>query len=313
MTDEVTTVPSRQAHEVAQLIQDYKARVIGLGQSLTMDERRKATDSIGEWATTRDDVELRSTRLGSREASHYVPDSTEPGMVMLYLHGGGYVMGSLDSHGRLMAHLAHSCSTEVYGLDFRRAPENPYPAALDDAKAAYDALLELGHSPHEIVIAGDSAGAGLALAVMALIRDAGDDLPAGAMLFSPWLDLALTGESMERLAAEDPWTTKPTLEAFGKFYAGDTDVRHPSISPLYMDFAGLPPLLVHVSSSEILFDDATRARDRASASGVDVEFRAWKGVPHVFQLFAGNLPEADQSLTDAATWFGNRRAPAALH
>jgi acetyl esterase/lipase len=303
-------MPSPQAKETERIIQEYKAGVIGKGQSLTMDERRVVTDAIGKWATTRDDVAVESLRLGGRNAALYTPDSVQPGTVILYLHGGGYVMGSLDSHGRLMAHMAHHCSTPVYGLDFRRAPEHPYPAALDDARAAYNDLLGMGWNPDQIVLAGDSAGGGLVLAVMALVREAGEASPAGGILFSPWLDLTLSGDSIVQLAAGDPWTTQPTLDTFGKLYAGDVSREDPKVSPLYMDFADLPPLLIHVSSSEILFDDATRARDRAAAAGVDVTFRSWEGVPHVFQLFAGTLPEADESLDGAATWFGERRAAA---
>jgi acetyl esterase/lipase len=166
----------------------------------------------------------------------------------------------------------------------------------------------MGWTPNQIVLAGDSAGGGLALAATALAREAGEASPAGCILLSPWLDLALTGDSTERLAADDPWTTKPTLETFGKLYAGDVALDDPKVSPLYMDFTGLPPILIHVSSSEILLDDAMRACDRACAIGVEVELRSWEGVPHVFQLFAGVLPEAQESLQDIATWIEKRRA-----
>ena len=165
----------------------------------------------------------------------------------------------------------------------------------------------MGWTPDQIVLAGDSAGGGLVLAGLSLLRDEGE-LPAGGMLLSPWLDLALTGESMKTLADVDPWTTRPTLEAFGAMYAGNVPVDNPMISPMYMDFHGLPPLIIHVSSLEILLDDARTAAANASAAGVDVEFRAWDGVPHVFQLFAGFLPEADESLRDIAEWFEKRRA-----
>ena len=187
---------SPQAKEVEKIIYDYKAGVIGAGQALTMDQRRAVTDGIGQWATVRDDVTVEEVELGGRPALLHTPDNVKSGMVALYMHGGGYVMGSLKSHGRLMAHLAHHTAAPVYGLDFRRAPEHPFPAALDDTKAAYDALLAMGWTPDQIVLAGDSAGGGLVLAVMSLIRDEGE-LPAGGMLLSPWLDLALTGESMQ--------------------------------------------------------------------------------------------------------------------
>lgn len=244
-------MPSAQAKK-AEHIQEYKVGVIGMGQALTMDERCAVTEGIGQWATTRDDVDLEAVKLGERDASLYGPVAVEPGMVVLYLHGGRYVMGSLASHGRLMAHLAHHCSTPVYGLNFRRAPENPYPAALDDARSAYSALLEMGWNADK--------------AVIALLREAGESAPAGGILLSSWLDLALTSDSMERLAARDPWTTRPTLETFGKLYAGDIALDDP-VSPVYMDFAGLPSILTHVSASEMLIDDATRARDRSSTAG----------------------------------------------
>lgn len=297
---------SPQAKQVETIIEDYKAGVLGAGQALSMDERRALTDGIGEWATTRDDVTIDDTELAGRPARLHTPDDGESGMVLLYLHGGGYVMGSLNSHSRLMAHLAHHTKSPVYGLDFRRAPEHPFPAALDDTRAAYDALIAQGWRPDQVVIAGDSAGAGLTLAVMSLLRDEGE-LPAGGVLFSPWLDLALTGESMERLAAVDPWTTRAALELFGSMYAGEVSLTDPRISPMYMDFSGLPPLIIHVSSSEILLDDARSAEAAASAAGVDVQFRSWPEVPHVFQLFAGFLPEADESLHDVANWFQKRR------
>jgi acetyl esterase/lipase len=303
-------MPSPQAKEAEQTIQDYKAGVIGRGQALSMDERRAVTDAIGQWATVRTDVESERMQLGGRAATRYIPASIEREheLVVLYLHGGGYVMGSLDSHDRLMAHVAHHGRATVYGLDFRRAPEHPYPAALDDTRAAYRDLIQLGWDPARIVLAGDSAGGGLVLASLALAREAGEAAPSGGILLSPWLDLALTGDSMERLAADDPWTTRAALDTFGNFYAADVPLNDPKVSPLYMDFTGLPPLLIHVSSSEILLDDATRAHEAASAAGVEVEFRSWESVPHVFQLFAGNLPEAEESLTDISNWLDKRRA-----
>ena len=299
-------MPSPQALATEQTIADYKAGVLGLGPSLTLDERRKAADGIGLWATVLNDVTQTGVQLGGRAASLYEPASSLPGRVILYFHGGGYVMGSLYSHGRLMSHLAHVTESPVYGLDFRRAPEHPFPGALEDAWAAYEELRSKGWKPNQIVLAGDSAGGGIVLALMAELRDEGMDQPAGGMIFSPWLDLALTSDSMERLAAKDPWTTKAALELFGGYYAGEVPRDDPRVSPMYMDFSGIAPLLIHVSSTEILFDDATRARDRALAAGVDVQLNSWEGVPHVFQLFAGNVPEADESLELAAAWLNDR-------
>jgi acetyl esterase/lipase len=201
--------------------------------------------------------------------------------VLLYLHGGGYIACSPETHRPLVASLACRIRGRAFVPRYRLAPEYPFPAALDDAMAAYRYLLDVERlAPAQIVIAGDSAGGGLALALALAIRDAAWPSPAGLVTFCPWTDLAATGESLDE-------NTEPML---------------PSISPLYGDFRGLPPMLVHASEDEVLRDDAIRVAEAARRAGVDVELQLWPHVPHVWQFFAAVLPEARASLA-AATRF----------
>jgi acetyl esterase/lipase len=183
-------------------------------------------------------------------------------------------------------------------IDYRLAPENPFPAALEDATAAYRWLLKSGFKPEQIVIAGDSAGGGLSLSTMVSLRDAGDPLPRGAVLLSPWTDLAGTGESIKTHAEIDPWLNADNLIPFAALYFGKEDGRHPLVSPLYADLHGLPPMLIQVGSDEILLDDSTRLASRAQAAGVEVKMEVWDGLWHVWHIFASQLPEGQKAIED---------------
>jgi len=219
---------------------------------------------------------------------------------MLYCHGGGYYFCSPASHRPLVFGLAARARARTFSLDYRLAPEHPFPAALDDALAAYRRLLADGTPPESLVIAGDSAGGGLALATLVALRDAGDPLPAAGVLFSPWTDLAATGSTIQSNDGRDPMFCGAAIGRAAKFYVGDTDPTHPYLSPLYADFSGLPPLLIQASSTEVLLDDARRVADRASAAGVRVEFEVWPELPHVWHLWAPFVPEARRALDRAA-------------
>ena len=215
---------------------------------------------------------------------------------MLYLHGGGYVLGSLDTHAELMGRIAASCRAPVLGVDYRLAPENPFPAAVDDAVASYERLIEQGIKPEAIVLAGDSAGGGLALACMLALKAAGKPLPAGAMLLSPWSDLTATGESINTRAEVDPMISPELLQPMADTYVGKDDAANPLISPLFGDLAGLPPLLIQVGDFEVLLDDSTRLATAAEAAGVSVELEIFDGGFHVFQN-QPQLPESAQALS----------------
>ncbi|MCA9790170.1 MAG: alpha/beta hydrolase [Candidatus Eremiobacteraeota bacterium] len=219
---------------------------------------------------------------------------------ILYFHGGGYFFGSPTTHRSLTRPLAKLSGCRVFALRYRLAPEFPFPAAHEDALAAYLGLLEAGEDPHEIVLAGDSAGGGLALSTLVALRDRGLPLPAAVVCFSPWTDLAATGRSLDTNDAHCAMFYGADIATSARLYAGQASPEHPLISPLYADLGGLPPMLVHVSDSEVLLDDSTRLAERAKQAGVRVELAVWKSLPHVWQLFSPLMPEARRSLVQAA-------------
>jgi acetyl esterase/lipase len=221
--------------------------------------------------------------------------------VTLYLHGGGYALGSIDTHRELIARLARATHTRALAIDYRLAPEHPYPAALEDATTAYLWLLKQGITPSHIIIAGDSAGGGLTLATLVALRDAREPLPAGAVCISPWTDLALSGPSMYSKANVDPILTLDSSKLYADCYVGDHEPTNPLISPLYADLGGLPPLLIQVGADEILLDDATRCAAKAREAGVDVTLETWDGLFHVFQIVPF-LPETKEALRQIAAF-----------
>jgi monoterpene epsilon-lactone hydrolase len=216
--------------------------------------------------------------------------------VFLYLHGGAYIMGSCNTHRNLASKLSLSTCSTVLVPEYRLAPENPFPAAIEDAVAVYRSLITSGINPDKIIIGGDSAGAGLTMATLLTLKEAGDFLPALTVLLSPWTDMEGTGESMETRADADPWLSPEASRATPVLYIRDLDSRHPLVSPIYADLADLPTMLVHVGNDEILLSDSARLVDRARAAGVEVTFKVWDDMWHVFQTF--QIPEAQQSIDE---------------
>jgi phosphinothricin tripeptide acetyl hydrolase len=224
------------------------------------------------------------------------------------MHGGCYTGGSVDTHRDLMTRLSIASSMRVLGLNYRLAPEHPFPAAVEDTVAAYRWLLEIGVEPSRIALAGDSAGAGLALAATITIRDGGLPLPSAVVCISPWVDLEVTGSSIETKAGEDPIVSRDMLLGWGKLYLGNNDARTPLASPLYADLRRIPPLLIQVGSAEVLLDDATRLADMASAAGVDLTLEVWPEMIHVWHTFAAILPEGRQAIERIAQFVRTRLA-----
>jgi monoterpene epsilon-lactone hydrolase len=227
----------------------------------------------------------------------WAPDAAASGPVLLYLHGGGFIACSPETHRPLVSSLVRRIGGRAYVPSYRLAPEHPFPAALQDAKAAYRFLLDHeGIAPSQLVIAGDSAGGGLALSLALSIRDEGWPLPAAVMTFSPWTDLAATGGSLDENSERCAMFAGDTIRRAATFYVGGADPTSPLLSPMYGDFHGLPPLLVHASHDEVLRDDAIRVATAAREAGVPVELELWPHVPHVWQFFGAVLPEAQASL-----------------
>ncbi|AMW06773.1 hypothetical protein GEMMAAP_11135 [Gemmatimonas phototrophica] len=226
------------------------------------------------------------------------PTRASDAPTLLYLHGGGFIACSPETHRSLVGSLVRRTKGQAWVPTYRLAPEHPFPAALDDVKAAYRHLLDVqGIDPTRLVLAGDSAGGGLALALALAIRDEGWPPPAALVTFCPWTDMTGTGASLEENSARCSMFTGDTIRRAAKLYVGTADPSLPYVSPVYGDFRGLPPLLVHASTDEVLRDDGVRVAQRAAAAGVPVSLRMWARVPHVWQFFAAVLPEARESLT----------------
>jgi epsilon-lactone hydrolase len=229
------------------------------------------------------------------------PNSTDA-TTILYLHGGGYTIGSINTHADMVSRICRASGARAFSLNYRLAPENPYPAAVEDATKTYRWLLGQGIRPESIVISGDSAGGGLALTTLLALKAAGDPLPGGAVLLSPWTDLDASGESMKTRAEADPMIVADPLKTMAKIYAGDASLTHPLVSPLYGDFHGLPPMLIQVGDAEVLLDDSTRVAEKAKAAGVDVTIEVFDEMIHVFQVFAPMLPEGQQAIDKIGEW-----------
>lgn len=229
------------------------------------------------------------------------PSSNRPAVIVLYLHGGGYLFGSPKTHRQVLIAMAKAFQAPTYGLDYRLAPEHPFPAAVEDAAKAYQWLLTR-HPEADIVLAGDSAGAGLAIATAVGVRDAGFKLPKAIVAFSPYSDLAVTGASVEANAKSCAMFTPRGVREAAAMYLAGADARDPRASPLYADLAGLPPMLLFASRHEILRDDTLRLAERASAAGVKVELVMRDRLPHVWPVFVTLLPEARDAFATVSTF-----------
>ena len=229
-----------------------------------------------------------------------VADGANEERVMLYLHGGAYTMGSPGTHADLTSRMSHFCGMKLLVINYRLAPENPYPAAVEDATSAYRWLIKQGYKPNNIVIGGDSAGGGLTMATLINLRDQGDTLPAAGVCLSPWADLCCEGDSHTTLDDVDPFLSSHWLKEMAKLYVQQEDARNPLISPLFGNFKGLPPILIQVGSDEVLLDDSVRLEKRLLEDGVDVSFKIYQDMWHVWQLFAAIVPEAKEGLLEIA-------------
>jgi monoterpene epsilon-lactone hydrolase len=223
-------------------------------------------------------------------------DNASADAAIVYLHGGGYTMGSLDSHRDLVANLSRSAGIRALSVDYGLAPENPFPKAVEDAVNAVQYVHAQGIAANRVIVAGDSAGGGLTAATLIALRDRGIALPAAFVLISPWLDLTQSGATMKSLAAVDPMVSDALLGQCSEAYLKGQDAKSPLASPLFADLAGLPPLLIHVGTAEVLLDDARRFDAAAKKAGVDSTLEEWPDMIHVWHTFAGMLPEGQQAV-----------------
>jgi monoterpene epsilon-lactone hydrolase len=241
-------------------------------------------------------VTFRKEVLGGVPSYCVEPAAGSTGGVLLYLHGAGYVAGDpARSHREIVSRLTLASGCRTWAVDYRLAPEHPFPAAVEDAVDAYEALLRGGVDPCRIVVSGESAGGGLSLALLLRLRDAGRPLPAAAALISPWVDLTVTGTTFDT-NADTCWAVREVPECWSAQYRAGEDPRNPLVSPLYADLRGLPSLLIHAGGAETLLDEITRFADAAKAARLSVAYEVYEGMPHVWHFFAPFVPEARQAL-----------------
>lgn len=288
---------SEQLKKVLEIIKSQPVGGSGGGKP-TVERMRAGMEKMAERVAS--DVNSQSVEAGGVKAEWIVPPNASSDRVILYLHGGGYVMGSINTHRAMVARIARASQARALALDYRLAPEHPFPAAVEDATAAYRWLLAQGYKPNKIVIAGDSAGGGLVLATLVKLRDANVTLPACAVPISPWTDMEGTGASMKTNADKDPMVapsgSNGGLFNMAKAYVGNADPKDPLASPLHANYHGLPPLLIQVGGTETLLDDSTRVAEKAKAAGVKVDLEVWDEMVHVWHVFAKLLPEGQQAI-----------------
>lgn len=260
----------------------------------TLAEMRVGFEQMA--APAQPDVNSEPLSANGVEAEWIAAPGAAADRAVLYLHGGGYVLGSVKTHRDLIGRISRTAQARMLALNYRLAPEYPFPAAVDDALAGYRYLLDHGLKPARIAVAGDSAGGGLTVATLIAIRDAGLPLPAAGVCLSPWVDLEEKGESMTTRAKADPVVQREGLIGIAQAYLAGKDPRTPLASPLHADLKGLPPLLIQVGDAETLLDDSTRIADRAGAAGVQVKLEVWPEMIHVWQLFASFLPEGQEAV-----------------
>ena len=277
-----------------------RARPVGWG------ERRERLDAIGQASPVDPDIKLTAVEAGGVQAEWSVAPGSDPTKVLMFLHGGGYCSGSITSHRGMVTRVGRAAGVRTLALNYRLAPEHPFPAALTDALAAYGFLLDQGIAPSHIAIGGDSAGGGLTLATMLSLRDAGKPLPGCAWLVSPWTDLEMTGASLTDKADVDPLIQKVYLEELASAYLAGADPKAPLVSPLYADLTGLPPLLVQVGSAETLLDDAVRIVRRAGAADVAVSLEVWPHMIHAWHLWAAQVEDSRRAIASAGAFIRAR-------
>lgn len=292
------------------VVHDIQKTLSGWGPDAPLEKIRSEFEDLVRPVGREVPASVETVNAGGVPAAWVSAPEARKDRVILYLHGGGYMIGSLDSHRDICERLSRAARARVLQIDYRLAPEHPFPAALEDAVAAYRWLLEQGVSPNCVAISGDSAGGGLTLATLLSLRESKDRLPACAALMSPWVDLECNSGTMSSKASEDPLVTAALASGMASAYANGGSLRNPLVSPVHADLAGLPPLMIHIGSSETLLDDSLGIAAHTGAADVDLELKIWRGMIHVFQLFASRLDEGAASLDELGKFIDARMTAA---
>lgn len=305
------TIQPLLAEDVPAMAAMRKAASAHKGEKLG-PEARPMFDTMFAATPAAPDVRVEAATVGGIAGLWLRVSNARPGARIIYIHGGGYVLGSAKAFTGFVGQIAVRVGADAFVPDYRLAPEHPFPAAIDDAVAAYRGMVSDG--AEQIVVVGDSAGGGLTLALLSILasdKTNGLVQPAGAAVMSPWTDLALTGESLETRAEADPIFTRGVLEGFAEMYLQGEDARNPKASPLHAQLKDLPPIRIDVGGDEVLFTDSTRYLERAQAAGTEVMLSVWEGMAHVFQSSLGQFCAAEQSLNAIGDFLRDRLDAAA--
>ena len=291
----------------ARFLREITSWYLGLVDVEAVDvlSTRKRLDFFAGMVPIAARVSVQKDTIAGLRAEWLTPEGAPDDRLLLYWHGGAYVMGSCASHRPCVSHIAREAGVKALVPEYRLAPEHPFPAAVEDTVSLYRALLEKGYEPANIAVAGDSAGGGLAVAMLLSLRDAGDPLPGAVGLLSPWLDLTGTGESMTSRKDQDPWFNPEDLPHVTKHYCDDAELTQPLVSPVFADASGLPPTLIQVGDDELLLSDSERFAANMRASGGQVEIDVWPGMWHVWQMFIGLMPESRQAVEKLGEFIRN--------
>ncbi|NKB37547.1 MAG: alpha/beta hydrolase fold domain-containing protein [Gammaproteobacteria bacterium] len=281
---------SDQKSEIEALVEMIKANPF----PEPLPDARAAMDSLGTPVT--DDVKMEAIELGGVSCQILLPATADDERVIVYLHGGGYVLGSLQSHAGLASEIGKAAACRVLQVDYRLAPEHQFPAPIEDTCSVYNALLAGGTQAEKIIFAGDSAGGGLVIASIAALKESGSALPGAAICLSPWLDLEFTGESVESCKEVDPIIDTEVLSKMVSAYMAEQDPAQDKASPLHVDLQGFPPLLIQVGECEILLSDSERLAENAKEAKLDVVLDKWPEMIHVWQLFYPHLSEGRSAI-----------------
>ena len=267
------------------------------------EERRRRIDEIGSTWPVAGDVKLESADFDGVPGEWSIAPGSDPSRLLIFFHGGGYCSGSIWSHRRLVSEAGRAAAARTLAIAYRHAPEHPFPAAYDDALAAWRGVIELGYAPSRIAVGGDSAGGALTLALAGDLKRRGDELPGCLWLISPWTDLTMSGASLTSKNAIDPLIHKDYLEELAAAYLpAGMDRKDPRVSPLYADLRGLPPTLIQVGSAETLLDDSTRLAAAAGASDVSVTLEVWPHMIHAWPMWNARLEPGRRALSSAGAF-----------
>ncbi|HVC43296.1 MAG TPA: alpha/beta hydrolase [Candidatus Binataceae bacterium] len=290
-----------------QMAKDAMKAVLESGAT-TPQQLRVVFEQMAAGTPLAADIKCEKVSAGGVEAEWIAAPNASADRAVLYLHGGGYVIGSINTHRDLMGRISRASGARVLGLNYRLAPEHPFPAAVDDSVAAYRWMLAQGLKPKRIAVAGDSAGGGLTVAALVAIREAKLQMPGAGVCLSPWIDLEGIGGTMTSKAAVDPVVQKEGLLGMAAAYLAGQNPRTPLAAPLYADLKGLPPLLIQVGEAETLLDDSNRLAANAKAADVQATLEVWPEMIHVWQLFAAFLPEGQQAVEVIGKFVNERTA-----